>query len=143
MGVTNSNKTISPNQIACDGSLLVTLSLTAAPDIITDPTDIVLTLDRSSSMQGDPLANLKLGAKTFIDIIADATGGTASGQIGYGSRIGIVKQEQEPEVAADRYRQQNVCHAACVIHILPFLVRILNYNFGHKGSLSHPRTGPD
>lgn len=90
MGVTNSNKTISPNQIACDGSLLVTLSLTAAPDIITDPTDIVLTLDRSSSMQGDPLANLKLGAKTFIDIIADATGGTASGQIGYGSRIGIV-----------------------------------------------------
>ena len=63
MGVTNSNKTISPNQIACDGSLLVTLSLTAAPDIITDPTDIVLTLDRSSSMQGDPLANLKLGAK--------------------------------------------------------------------------------
>ena len=51
------------------------------------------------------------------------------------------EQEQEPEVAADRYRQQNVCHADCVIHILPFLVRILNYNFGHKGSLSHPRTG--
>ena len=53
----------------------------------------------------------------------------------------VKEQEQEPEVAADRYRQQNVCHADCVIHILPFLVRILNYNFGHKGSLSHPRTG--
>ena len=36
MGVTNSNKTITPDQISCDGSLLVTLSLTAAPDLITD-----------------------------------------------------------------------------------------------------------
>ena len=53
----------------------------------------------------------------------------------------VKEQEQEPEVAADRYRQQNVCHADCVIHILPFLVRILNCNFGHKGSLSHLRTG--
>ncbi len=33
---------------------------------------------------------MKTGAKTFIDIIAEATGGTASGQIGSGSRIGVV-----------------------------------------------------
>ena len=89
MGVTNSNKTITPDQISCDGSLLVTLSLTAAPDLITDPTDIVLTLDRSNSMRGVPLANMKEGAKTFIDIIAEATDGSG-GQIGSGSRIGIV-----------------------------------------------------
>ncbi len=90
MGITNSNKVINADRIACDGSLLVTLALTAAPDIITNPTDIVLVLDRSGSMAGAPLANLKIGAKTFIDIIAEATGGTADGQIGSGSRIGIV-----------------------------------------------------
>ena len=90
MGVTNSNKVINTDRIECDGSLRVTLALTAAPDIVSNPTDIVLALDRSGSMTGAPLANMKTGAKTFIDIIASATGGTASGQIGFGSRIGIV-----------------------------------------------------
>ena len=47
-------------------------------------------LDRSGSMTGTPLSNMKTGAKTFIDIIAESAGGTASGQIGSGSRIGIV-----------------------------------------------------
>ena len=52
MGVTNSNKVISTDRIACDGSLRVTPALTAAPDILTNPTDIVLVLDRSGSMAG-------------------------------------------------------------------------------------------
>ncbi len=90
MGVTNSNKLINLDRIDCGGSLRVTLALTAAPDIITSPTDIVLALDRSGSMAGEPLANMKSGAKAFIDIIAEATGGAASGQIGSGSRIGVV-----------------------------------------------------
>lgn len=90
MGVTNSNKQISTDRIDCDGSLRVTLALTAAPDIITNPTDIALVLDRSGSMTGAPLANMKLGAKTFIDIIEEATDGVADGQIGFGSHIGIV-----------------------------------------------------
>ena len=68
----------------------MTLALTAAPDIISNPTDIVLVLDRSGSMAGTPLANMKTGAKTFIGIIEEATGGTQDGQIGSGSRIGIV-----------------------------------------------------
>ena len=37
MGVTNSNKVINTDQIACDGSLRVTLALTAAPDIRLPP----------------------------------------------------------------------------------------------------------
>ena len=90
MGITSSNKVLSANRIECGGTFQVTLSLTAAPDIIANPTDIVLVLDRSGSMAGSALASLKLGAKTFIDIIADATGGTQMGQIGFGSRIGIV-----------------------------------------------------
>ena len=85
MGVTNSNKVISADRIDCDGTLRVTLTLTAAPDILTNPTDIVLVLDRSGSMTGAPLASMKEGARTFIDIVAEATGGAASGQIGSGS----------------------------------------------------------
>lgn len=89
MGVTNSNKLINADRIECDGSLKVTLALTAAPDIVSNPTDIVLVLDRSGSMAGEPLSAMKAGSRTFIDIIAEATGG-APGQIGAGSRIGVV-----------------------------------------------------
>lgn len=90
MGVTNSNKVISTDRIDCDGSLKVTLALTAAPDIVSNPTDIILTLDRSGSMTGTPLANMKEGAKTFIDILSEATGGSQSGTIGSGSHIAVV-----------------------------------------------------
>ena len=90
MGINLVNKTINTNQIVCDGTLEVTLALTASPDLVTNPTDIVLVLDRSGSMAGDALENLKIGADTFVDIIAESTGGAGSGQIGSGSRIGIV-----------------------------------------------------
>ena len=90
MGIVNSNKALSTTQINCGESFKVTLSLAAAPDIVTNPTDIVLILDRSGSMSGSPLANLKNGAKKFIDIIDEATDGVQDGQIGYGSHIGIV-----------------------------------------------------
>ena len=36
MGITNSNKVIHADHINCDGSLRVTLALTAAPDIVID-----------------------------------------------------------------------------------------------------------
>ena len=90
MGVTNSNKVINTDRILCDGSLRVTLALTAAPDIVSNPTDIVLILDRSGSMTGAPLADMKLGSKTFIDLIDEATDSAKDGQIGSGSRMGIV-----------------------------------------------------
>lgn len=90
MGIKNSDKTISTNQIDCDGKLKVTLSLTASPDIKENPTDIVLILDRSGSMSGAPLENMKKGAKQFIDIIDESTDGSADGNIGGGSHIGIV-----------------------------------------------------
>lgn len=90
MGITISNKQVSTTQISCGGSFQVTFSLTAEPDITENPTDIVLILDRSGSMAGSAIANLKNGAKAFIDIIDSATDGTQDGQIGGGSRIGIV-----------------------------------------------------
>lgn len=76
--------------IDCAGTLKVTLALSASPDITSAPTDIVLILDRSGSMAGSPLDNLKSGAKKFIDIIDEATDSSQDGQIGSGSRIGIV-----------------------------------------------------
>lgn len=90
MGITNSNKELSTNKIDCGDSFKVKLSLTAEPDIANNPTDIVLILDRSRSMAGSPLANLKNGAKKFIDIIDESTDSSQDGQIGLGSRIGIV-----------------------------------------------------
>ena len=89
MGITSSNKQIDVQRIDCDGTLQVTLGLSAAPDITSNPTDIVLILDRSGSMAGSALANLKLGVNTFIDILSESTGG-APDSIGSGSRIGIV-----------------------------------------------------
>ena len=94
MGITNSNKVIDVNEIDCTGELKVTLALTAAPDIISNPTDIALVLDRSGSMAGSPLTNMKNGAKKFIDIIDEATDSSQDGQIGSGSRIGIVSFNQ-------------------------------------------------
>ena len=90
MGVTNSNKVVDAAAICCGDLFKMTLALTAAPDIVTNPTDIVLALDRSGSMSGSPLADMKLGAKTFIDIISESTGGSGSGEIGSGSRMAIV-----------------------------------------------------
>lgn len=90
MGITNSNKLASVSRIDCGGTFQMTLALTAAPDIVTNPTDIVLVLDRSGSMTGTPLANMKEGSKTFIDIISESTGGSQDGQIGSGSRMGVV-----------------------------------------------------
>ena len=90
MGITASNKTLDRLSIDCGGSVKVTLALTAAPDIITNPTDIVLVLDRSGSMAGEPIAEMKAGARQFIDIISESTGGAADGSIGSGSRMAVV-----------------------------------------------------
>ena len=89
MGVTNYNKQLSATQISCDEDFKIRLSLTAEPDITANPVDIVLILDRSGSMSGSAIANLKNGAKTFVDVIYNATGGT-NGQIAGGTHIGIV-----------------------------------------------------
>ena len=67
----------------------MTLGITAAPDIVSNPTDIILLLDRSGSMTGQPLADMKTGVDTFIDIIANSTGG-APDTIGSGSHIGVI-----------------------------------------------------
>ena len=90
MGITNTSKQISRHHIDCDETFDVTLALSAAPDLQNNPADIVLILDRSGSMSGTPLADMKEGVGVFIDLIDQASDGTQNGQIGSGSHIGIV-----------------------------------------------------
>lgn len=90
MGLNLSNKLIDKDTIKCDETFFVTLALSASPDIQENPVDIVLMLDRSGSMLGLPLQEVKIAAKKFVDIIDQATNGTPIGTIGGGSRIGIV-----------------------------------------------------
>ena len=91
MGITSSNKVVDRSEVGCDGEFQVTLALTAAPDIIENPTDLVLVLDRSGSMSGVPLAAMKEGSDTFINIIQQATDdGSGSGDLGSGTRMGVV-----------------------------------------------------
>ena len=75
MGITHVDKILSEERIDCDGILNVTLSVTAQPDVVNNPVDIALVLDRSGSMTGTPMMHLKAGAKEFIDIVMKRTGG--------------------------------------------------------------------
>ena len=50
MGIISSNKKINVDTMKCDGTARVSLAITAAPDILENPADIVLVLDRSGSM---------------------------------------------------------------------------------------------
>ena len=89
MAITRSTKELSTNTIDCGGTFDVILTLGAQPDITDNPTDIVLILDRSGSMQ-QSLPALKNAANVFIDIIDESTDGVQDGNIGGGSRIGVV-----------------------------------------------------
>lgn len=89
MGITHVDKILSEERIDCDGILNVTLSVTAQPDVVNNPVDIALVLDRSGSMTGTPMMHLKAGAKEFIDIVMKRTGGRM-GRLANGNRIGIV-----------------------------------------------------
>ncbi len=87
--ITRSTKELSATAISCGGSFDVVLTLGAEPDIASNPTDIVLILDRSGSME-QSLPALKNAANVFIDIIDESTDGVPDGNIGGGSRIGVV-----------------------------------------------------
>ena len=89
MAITRSTKELSAAAISCGDSFDVILTLGAEPDIASNPTDIVLILDRSGSMEQSILA-LQNAANVFIDIIDESTDGVRDGIIGGGSRMGVV-----------------------------------------------------
>lgn len=89
MGIVSFNKTAAPSSIDCGGIAKINISLSAAPDILSNPADMVLLLDNSGSMAGNPLVQLKIAANKFIDILYQSTGGIGD-ELGGDSRISIV-----------------------------------------------------
>jgi uncharacterized protein YegL len=89
-GTVTGTKTVSDTDISCNGSTNVTVTLEGQTGISGQPADIMLVLDRSGSMQGAPIANLKSGALSFVDIIDEGTDNALNGLIANGSRIGVV-----------------------------------------------------
>ena len=80
MGVLVSQKIITPEAtpLECDGKATVELILNATNSIQSNPVDIMLLLDQSGSMAGEPLDALKIATNSFIDII-NLSGGTTIG----------------------------------------------------------------
>ncbi|WP_329793112.1 VWA domain-containing protein [Lentzea sp. DG1S-22] len=89
-GTVTGDKTVGTTDIQCGGTVPVTVTLNAETGIKGNPADIELVLDRSGSMQGQPIDDLKAAAKSFVDIIDQATDGSANGVIANGSRVGVV-----------------------------------------------------
>jgi uncharacterized protein YegL len=89
-GTVSGNKTLGATDIQCGGTVPVTVTLNAETGITGNPADIELVLDRSGSMQGQRIADLKAAAKSFVDIIDQATDGSLDGVIANGSRVGVV-----------------------------------------------------
>ena len=92
MGVTNSNKVADASAICC-GDIFQSdpRPHRRARYRGRTPRTSCSCSDRSGSLSGAPLADMKAGAKTFIDIISESTGGAGSGEIGSGSRMGVVE----------------------------------------------------
>ena len=98
MGVIQTIKQVSTRSIDCGGRLTVTLGLTAEPDILSHPADLVLVLDRSRSMRCGPLCHMKAGAERLIALVTASTGGTAGKFLGGGSRMAVVSFECTAQV---------------------------------------------
>lgn len=89
-GTVSGDKTLGATDIGCGGSTTVTVTLQSQTGIAGDPADIMLVLDRSGSMVGQPFADMKSGASQFVDIIDEASDGSLDGVISNGSRVGVV-----------------------------------------------------
>ena len=124
MGALVSQKIITPesNRLACDGKATIELILSATNSIQSNPVDIMLLLDQSGSMRGEPLASLKIAANAFIDIIDEATNnGTATGTLSGGTTIGIVRFDTTATFVNPPGMSTNVASLQSVINNLEAL----------------------
>jgi hypothetical protein len=80
---------LSAGSIDCTGFVDVTVTLAGQNGTTGDPADIVLALDRSSSVSS-AFTSLKNAAKAFVDRLDLQTDGVADGVIANGNRVGLV-----------------------------------------------------
>ena len=89
MPVTNPIKSVDRTEMLCGGTAEVTIGFDAVPQLETIPTDIVLILDRSGSMNGGPLTMAKVAARELIRTVAAASGDPLGLTLVNGSRMGL------------------------------------------------------
>lgn len=105
MGIKNVFKTVKPLEIESGGCADVTIGFIVEPDIISKPSDIIILLDISSSINSifEYIQNATIN---FIDSIVKSTG-SSNNIISGGTKIGLVtfsdiaKEEQELTNNAD------------------------------------------
>lgn len=110
-GTVTGAKTLGATDITCGGSVPVTVTLDAQTGIAGAPVDIELVLDRSGSMQ-NAIGDLKAAAKSFVDIIDEATDGSLNGVVANGSRIGVVSFSDDASVDTGLTSDANAVKAA-------------------------------
>jgi len=88
-GTVTGDKSVADDVLLCGEGTTVTLTLDGQVSIAENPVDVMLVLDRSGSMGGTPLANLKIAANAFVDLIEDTNDGLPPG-ITVFSRVGVV-----------------------------------------------------
>ena len=86
MPVANPQKTVSVSSMHCGGTATVTLSFESAAGLACRCTDIVLMMDRSSSMTQERMTCAKAAACQFIDLVDGArNAGTRMGLVSFGN----------------------------------------------------------
>lgn len=79
MGIISSNKETNVDYIKSGDSFKMRISLSAEPELPNSPAEVVLLLDKSQSMAGEALNNMKIGVKNFIDFLDEAADGKVNG----------------------------------------------------------------
>ena len=85
MPVANPQKKINVSSMNCGGTATVTLGFDSAASLAFTPADIVLIMDRSTSMTQDRMTYAKAAANLFVDMVAGAKdGATRMGLVSFG-----------------------------------------------------------
>ena len=85
MPVANPQKKINVSSMNCGGTATVTLGFESAASLAFTPADIVLIMDRSSSMTRDRMTYAKAAANLFVDMVEGARdGATRMGLVSFG-----------------------------------------------------------
>ena len=95
MSVFEPQVTASPEILGCCGKLSVTVSFRVGTDLCRTSTDMVLVLDRSGSMCGEPMARMKEAAECLIRQVAWATGDREGRCLKGDSRMALVSFAEE------------------------------------------------